>query len=82
MALICPSCHTVHPNGIGTCEIAKETRLRDAEVMKMRVIAHQENCDCPTPTEHIRKRDQERHQERQRRQTIFGFDKYPIGFKV
>lgn len=64
MAWLPPCCGRIHPEGAINCEDAKEIIEKQGDEMKMRIIAHQENCDCPSAEEHLRKRDQEKQNHR------------------
>lgn len=60
MAYLCPGCSAVHPEGSVNCEHATELINKQSEEMRIRIIAHRENCDCPDAAEHLRKRDREK----------------------
>lgn len=77
MAYVCPHCRQIHPEGSGSCLHAKELIDKRTQKTQMRIIAHQENCDCPSPEEHLRKRDREK----QRRRGGL-WDNRPIGASV
>lgn len=77
MAYVCPNCRRVHPQGAGSCAHAKELIDKRTQETQMRIIAHQENCDCPDATAHLRKRDQDK----QRRRGGL-WDNRPIGASI